>query len=457
MLVQPFFTGATMVLMICAMILFEINAATELDSVNLKENFGRNLAELVRTRLRPGLTGTPLAENNVILHILAAYLCSPYMPTQPLFQLTSGHVSSIDYVQVSEDTRTAVTMKNFCCIDIRTWDLYTGACTHIIPTDKESLSYRAYATTKYVIFDSHNLMFNNMGHLTGETHQVWDLLTRTRVAIQSTSENIIINRIISDDEKVAMIISSRRVYLWYWDSNHQAELLNIENSCQQLVSSDNKVLVILFLSHLDAETYTLNIYRMTENHSIICTHTLSMNAYLGLCEKIFTQQTMIGLITNVYNPLTFRQHTIHLWDWENNITLDLCNNGEMSGCAFSTDGTFMAIVRWNKVTLWSVATGTRLIKLYVNIADAGECMFYGNNTVLMVTGRCGGEPVCTLDVSYLYYNDSLTMKYQYFRTLIERGYMRIYFQELKKIYQEHFSACLQKPIKENKYIGSFIE
>jgi len=407
-----------MVLVIYVVILLGITTATEIESVALTDNIGETrMTAFVRARLRPGLAGTPLAENNALLHILAAYLISPYLPTRPLFY---GVSPSIQYVQVSTDTRTVVTI-DADHRTIRTWDLHTGACTHVLVTN--TFTHHAHATTRYVIFDSIRVInMGDMGYPTEESSQVWDLYTGTRVAMRPKSVNIFTNRIISDDKQVAVIVSSRMVYMWHWASNSQVEHLEIRDGRRCLISNDNRVLVVVCYNATGDEN--LHIYRINDDRSIIYANTLRvMNAYIGLSVSIAIQQHLIGVFT--------ADDTIHIWNWENGGITELCTDYEMEGCAFSTDCAFMAIVGGNKVILWKVATRTLLIKLYVGMTAATECMFYGNNSVLLITSNHRDDEECALDVSYLYYNDPLTMQYQFFRTLIERGYVRVCFQKLK--------------------------
>lgn len=396
-------------LMICV-ILLGITDATELDSLDLNESIRGSLAVFVRERLRPGLVGTPLAESKFILHILAAYLCSPYLPTHPLFQ---SDIQSISHVHISADTRTAVTIDASSPL-IRTWDLYTGACTHFI--EPGTLIFRAYATMRFVIFDS--LDVSNRGLIMGGSNQIWDLHTGTRIAIKPNWENTMINRIISDDEKIALIVSSRSLYLWYWNSGSLEEILDIKGCCRCQISSDNRVLVLAF----DLGAFVFKICQITDHHSIRFTNTC-LFPNLNLAIHISIHRHLVGVISN--------EGTIHLWNWENGGIMAFNSDDEMKGCAFTTDCAFMAIVGGNKVSLWNVATRALLIKLYVGMTEAIECMFYANNSILMITSNQKSEAVCTLDVSYLYYNDPLTMKYQFLRTIIERKYARAYFQKLK--------------------------
>jgi len=287
MFVQPFFT-TTIVLMIYAVTLFGITAATEIESVDVTENIGENLAVFVRERLRPGLAGTSLAKNNAILRILAEYLCSPYLPTRPLFRSVSR---SICYLQVSADTRTVVTIDTENQT-IRTWDLHTGGeCTHVIWTN--TFTYRAYATTQHVIFES--AAVNDMGHLTGEHNQVWDLHTGLCTAIRSKSENLLTSRIISDDEKVALIITFRGVYTWYWSSNELSKSLLLQSNERCFISNENKVLALT----VGLGANTVKIYRITDNYSIIYTNTLNTNAHMNyLSVKISVQRYLLGVITH---------------------------------------------------------------------------------------------------------------------------------------------------------------
>jgi len=380
---------------------------------NKKENIherDRLLAALVDERIWPGLAGTQLAAQPLVLYLIASYLRSPHLP-----HLTTvfphDHHNRLQKVSLLTGDRTAITVDSNN--QIIEYEIQTG--TPINQFTNHEFVIHLHANSSYLIgFTGDVLQMSKKVH-------VWDRTTGECLRnLYFYNENLIALQIFPDQhrlENIAVLVMADGIYLWMNDTTKAILENNIDIHMEAIFSPGAEYVALQRYAERN-KTIIVEVWQISPSWELFSRFIIDRtNAKNSVALRAMSvAKALLAVVDRA-------QNAVALWDYirQKSVLVTSGHSGVPRDCAFSTEARFLVVGESTRLTVWEVDTGDILLQFPESILWAERCSFVANNSLLLVypDDSSHSQGCRVRDVSCLYYNDLETMHYTFFRSLVE--------------------------------------